>query len=199
MRVGEKLYFSPNFRFSALANVIDSDDKVKLIGAFRDRVFGYYLNPAEEADQKKYGFACGVLCVTAIDFIARFVTGKMQKNETHDRIKIWLEGNINEFTNPNPQNPTSTLADRFYFDFRCGLVHEGRVCNLGQFDYNQSELVSVKQDVMLINPTLLLAGIRRSLEDYLRSIRRDSREFADFKKNLLNDFGEEIRRARVIS
>jgi len=195
MKVGDKLYFSPKFKFTDL----HWDDQEKLIDAFADRLFGFYLDPTKKLNEENHGFLCGIICVTAIDFIARIVTGKTGKDKTHERIKEWLEANIQEFRKPNPKEPTETLADRFYIDFRCGLVHEGRINNLGQFSYEQQELVSLEQDVMLINPELLLVEVERALESYLALLHTDTDAFEKFKNNLRNDFEEEVIRARTLS
>ncbi len=53
MRIDNKIYFSPNIRFTD----IDWDDKCKLIDAFKDRVEGFYLKPAKILNKERYGFA----------------------------------------------------------------------------------------------------------------------------------------------
>ncbi len=70
MKIGEMLYFSPKYKFSDLK----WDDKKTLIEAFKDRVRGFYLEPARQLNDAKKGFATGVLCVTTIDFLARIET-----------------------------------------------------------------------------------------------------------------------------
>lgn len=195
MKTGDMLYFSPKFKFADLP----LDDREKLIDAFADRLLGFYLEPTKKLNEKKHGFLCGIICVTTIDFIARIVTGKTGKTETRERFKEWLEANIQEFRKPNPKEPTETLAARFYRDFRCGLVHEGRITNLGQFSYEQQELVSLEQDVMLVNPELLLVEIERALGSYLALLRTNTDAFEKFEKNLRNDFEEEVIRARSLS
>ena len=191
MRVGEFLYFSPNFKFADL----DWDDQENLIRAFQDRVFGFYLTPARELNRKGYGFACGVLCVATVDFIARIATGEQQDGR---RFVSWLRSNIKEFDKPNPKNPTLTLATRFYDEFRNGLVHEGLIKNLGQFSYEKGELVLLDGDVMLINPKLLLVEVEKALEGYLKKLHEDPMIFKKFKNTLKNDFEQEVNRAKRI-
>lgn len=69
MREEDKLHFSPKYIFAD----IDFDNKEKLIDAFNDRVYGFYLNPAKLLDNNRLGFACGLMCAATIDFLARLI------------------------------------------------------------------------------------------------------------------------------
>ncbi len=71
MRVGDVLFFSPRFRFADL----DFDDQAKLVEAFRDRAFGFYLTPAFKLLQQRDAFAGGLVCCSAIDFLAKYAIG----------------------------------------------------------------------------------------------------------------------------
>lgn len=84
MKVGDILYFSPELKF----NELNWADKETLIEAFADSVEGFYLNPVKLLNEKCSGFACGVICVTAIDLIARIATGKQNSGK---RIVKWLQ------------------------------------------------------------------------------------------------------------
>lgn len=129
------------------------------------------------------------------DFVARIETGE---NKAKVRIPKWLRDNIKEFDKPNPENPKETLADRFYLDFRNGLVHEGRIKNLGQFSYEDEEIVSLKSGVMLINPRLLLIEMKRALKIYFKKLHNDPDIFRKFRENFMKDFEEEVNRAKTI-
>lgn len=48
MKVGDILYFSPNYKFS----VLNWDDKKILIDAFKDRVKGFYIEPARKLNDE---------------------------------------------------------------------------------------------------------------------------------------------------
>ena len=66
MRIGDALWFSPRFRFADM----NFDDKTMLIQAFRDRVDGFFLQPAGRSIAAKDAFAGGLVCCAAIEFIA---------------------------------------------------------------------------------------------------------------------------------
>jgi len=49
MKIGDNLYFSHEYKFTQL----DWDNKKELIEAFKDRVKGFYLNPAKKLNEEK--------------------------------------------------------------------------------------------------------------------------------------------------
>ncbi len=187
MEVGGILYFSPKYKFSDL----NWDDKEILIDAFKDRVEGFYLEPAEQLNGDKKGFAIGVLCVTTIDFLARITTGT---DNVGGRIKRWLTKYIDEF---GIDDPSRTLAQRFYEEFRNGLVHEGRIKNCGQFSNKyEEELIHVEGEIMVINPVLLLKKIKTSFETYICDVVKETSLFYQFKRTLIRDFGDDVDLAK---
>jgi hypothetical protein len=177
----DTIYFSPSYKFKD----IDWSDNAKLINAFKDRVFGFYLNPAETLNQKKEGFAAGLLCVATIDFLARISLG--EKKKPGIRIKEWISENIPDFKK-NSRSPGI-----FYQFFRNGLVHEGRIKNGGQFTYEIPGTVYLEKEVMLINPGNLLKDIKTSVVDYLKILECDKEKFKKFKDQVKDDFKEEIK------
>jgi hypothetical protein len=189
MRVGDILYFSPNYKFS----VLNWDDKKILIDAFKDRVKGFYIKPAEKLNDDKNGFAAGVLCVTTIDFLARITIGA---DNVGERIERWLRKCITEFNQKDPDNRSRTLARRFYEEFRNGLVHEGRIKNCGQFSDNYSELIHMEDKIMVINPVLLLEETKTSFETYMDNVENDTSLFHQFRCALIIYFGDDVEWAK---
>jgi hypothetical protein len=188
MKKGENIYFSPEYKFSDL----EWDNKESLIQAFCDRVNGYYLKPCEKlGEEKEVGFAMGVLCITTIDFLARISTGIGQ---TKKRIKKWLLNNIEEFKMKDPNDEKKTLSDRFYEDFRNGIVHEGRIKRAGQFSF-ESEILSVENGIIVVNPKLLLREITEAFEKYIHEIKNDKFAFEKFRCSFINDFHEDFELA----
>jgi hypothetical protein len=155
-----------------------------VIEAFRDRVEGFYLCPAQKLNRDKDGFAAGLLCVAAIDFLARI---SLDANRVRDRIVKWLGTNIIGFD--------SELADRFYEEFRNGLVHEGRIKNAGQFSCEYRKVISMVDDTMLVNPDLLLNGVIDSFQSYLKKLRTDDLIYRALRYALLSDFQREVELA----
>jgi len=187
MRVGEVLYFSPKFRFSEL----DFNDAETLIRAFSDRVDGFYLEPARRLLQAGDAFACGLMCCTSIDFLARY------ESVTGSRITEWLKKNVPEFDKPDPQDSRRTVACRFEADFRNGLAHEGRIKNLGQFSLDRRTLLRFVDSAMIVNPCLLLEAIRTAFAKYCTDLQSDQSALENLISRLKSDFSQEIAASRM--
>lgn len=193
MRIGDVLFFAPNHRFADL----NLGDSTSLIKAFKARVEGFYLVPARKLLEADDAFAAGVICVTLIDFIARYSSGG--KEAVGARFTSWLKDNIAEFKDPDPLKPLRTLAGRFYDDFRNGLVHEGRIKNLGQFSTDLREphdfparLLALIDGGMIVNPALLIGKTDEAITRYFESVLKDVSEFEKLKRQLEVDFQAEI-------
>lgn len=182
LREKNKLHFSPNCIFGEL----DFDNRERLIECFRDRIFGFYIEPAKLLDKENLAFSCGLLCAATIDSLARIL---YPDKKVGFRIMKWLDNNIAEFREDK-------YSERFYYDFRCGLVHEGRIKNPGEFSYDSEELVTRVDGVMRINPRRLLLRLERAVEKYLLELESDPISFSKFKEALEKDFEEEVRMER---
>lgn len=185
MRIGGELYFSQKFKFVDL----DLNDKEGLLEAFKDRVEGFYLRPAKLLNKEKNGFACGLICLSAIDFLSRI--RYKERNRVGMRNKKW----ITEYL-----GIPDIGAKQIYEQFRNGLVHEGRVKELGQFWYKSPKLTWIekeqKSNVMLINPDKLLASLEKGFSRYLIELKEDNQKFELFRKIFVEDFGDEIKKAK---
>ncbi len=85
-------------------------------------------------------------------------------------------------------------ANRFYFEFRNGLVHEGRIKNGAQFSYEYTKLVTMLKGSMVVNPDILLIKISKSFEDYISKVKMDDTEFKKLEDYLKN-FDKELEYA----
>jgi hypothetical protein len=184
-----ELWFAPDRR---MAN-IDLDDPVGLIDAFRDRVEGFFLEPARHlktmAQEEASLFASALICAATIESLARFDPTVRNSNQP---IADWLYVNIPQFCRDVGGKSAAT-----YFDerFRNGLVHEGYVASLGRLG-NLDEVVTIDRDVVTVDPFLLIEEIANWLsrfQDDLKDNRRDVRAFQHRMKEL---FEAEINRAR---
>lgn len=167
---------------------------MKLIDAFRDRVYGYYLEPAKSLNSVPHGFGCGLLCAATIDLLARPEYAKYDESRKEDVVKgkdyiKWLKGNIKDFAKED-------YAERFYKYFRCGLVHEGRIKELGQFSYDKDGFIFVEGDVTIIHPEKLLDKIEEAFQMYMDRLEKDQTAYSQFRDRLAKDFKEEVDRAK---
>ena len=187
MKIGEILYFSPNYKFLDLK----WDDKENLIKAFNDRVQGFYIQPTCQLNKDEKGFAAGILCITTIDFLAKI------DYKVRNQIKKWLKDNIDDFKKSDPDfRGNRSLADRFYDEFRDGLIHEGRIKNGGQFSYDFQLLIKLQDGAMIINPDIFLKEIINYVDKFIIKITQDDTTFYKFRDYLKQDFQKEIELAR---
>jgi len=183
MRKGDELYFSPEYKFTDL----NLDDKENLLIMFNDRVYGFYLNPAKELCEKKHAFAAGVICSSTIDFLAKIkYSNPTSRTNSKANFITWLTENIPSFSKQN--------AEKFYGNFRSGLIHGGKIDECGQFSFDFDELIktiSNKKDIMIVNPEILLKAIIDYFEKYIKYLKNDT-EFKKFNDFLKKYFKEEI-------
>lgn len=178
MRIDEHLLFSPNNKFED----IDLKDKNLLIDAFKDRVEGFYLEPINLLNTNKKAFASGTLCTTAIDFLARIYF-----SDDKDRVGWRIKKLFKEFMINDTKN-----ASYFYKFFRNGLVHEGRIKKGHQFSYDFPELIFEDNDIMIINPKILLDKISIFLDKYCEELKNDEDKFNHFRNMIQNDMEKEL-------
>jgi len=202
MRIDDQIYFAPGIRFQDL----NWDNPLALVDAFKKRVCGLYLIPAQDfitiarndPDVNRLpglAFGCGVLCSTAIDFLAGFEF--FPSKNVSVRYEKWLLRRIGMLAQANPGNPKKTLAVRFYEDFRNGLVHEGRIKNASQFSLDQglfqeNPLYTIIQGTMIVNPAELLECIRSGLNTYLDETQFDENSIEKLKNTLNSFFSADI-------
>ena len=176
MRIGDVVYFSPRFRFSEL----DLRDTDQLVEAVTDRLLGFYLDPASRLIAAGDAFAAGLLCCTAIDFLA-LCSGSKRPEE-------WLQKNIPVFSE------NGATAVHFWNWFRNGLVHEARVKSFGQFSLDSPKLMAAIGPALVVNPKLLLEAIRTAMAAFFD--RLDEGQTVQLVKLLERYFEAEIAAAK---
>ena len=194
-REGE-LYYSPSYKFEDLKKAINNGDKDKIIIMFKERVKELYLKPArlliEHAKEDRnmgFVFSAGLICVSVIDFLGRFYMGCPEK-DVRSRFICWLLS----YMRP-PFDGYS--ANRFYEDFRNGLVHECRIKNGGEFSLSIQKPLVKREGYLVVNPKVLLEKIKNGFNKYLEDLRKNnilSEELINcLKKDFESDFSKNGR------
>jgi hypothetical protein len=192
MKIGDILYFSPKFKFIDL----EFENEETLIKAFDDRVRSLYLEPSYKLlDKEEFAFAVGLICVSMIDLLARISS---VRKAVGDRYEKWILKNIPELVENMSTRHARCMAKLFYEDFRCGLVHEGRIKNCGQFSYDIDSLAIIEEDIMLVNPKKLLESVERAFANYLEEIKTNENSFREFRDALKRDFGDDVALAKEV-
>jgi len=178
MRIGHILYFSPNVKFADLGTA----GPQTLLEAFRDRVEGYYLQPAMRSVEAGDAFAGGIVCCAAIELIADMLADQQPCD--------WLAANIPEFANAETRP--------FWGYFRDGLMHEGRIRGneqlSGQFSLQAPRMVERIGSLLIVNPGLLLNTVA---EAFQRNCEQGTEpQIARLARSLRRRFRAEIEAAK---
>ncbi len=177
MRIGDLLYFAPGLRFDE----VDLDGP-GLPNQFKRRMTGFYIEPAEECGRHGYAFAAGVLLVSCIDALARLRSG----DGVGKRFGKFVAKELRSFSNDD-------LAERFYEDFRNGLVHEARLKNGGQFSLETGDTVEQLRGIILVNPYRLAKEVRGALDSYVTLLTSNEAEREKLADALRRDHSEDFR------
>ena len=178
MKIGEHLFFAPGVRFAD----IDVNDQ-SVINHFHSRIEAYYLNPAKTLlKNEDYAFPATLLLASAIDAIARYAS-KPAPNRV--RYIGWLQTEL-------PCVSAKPLAEQFYDDFRCGLVHEARAKNGCVFTTLTARSVFVEKGIMAINPKYLVQDVSVALDSFCANLKKSPIAFLKFQNELKRDFQHEL-------
>lgn len=180
MRIGDLLFFAPGLRFDQ----VDLDGS-ELPEQFRQRIEGLYIRPAEECAGGGHAFAAGVLLVSCIDALAKLRFG----NGVGERFRRFAREELKSFASDDH-------AQRFYEEFRNGLVHEARLKEGAQFSLEIGATVQNVDGLLLVNPELLAAEVRSALDNYVRLARDDTKELAMLRQAIRKDNAKDFLFAR---
>ena len=173
----EKLHYTSEHTFAKLKDALRGD-KEMVIQMFEQRVKELYLEPARllikcaKRRRNYIGslFSAGLICVSTIDFLGRYYTGCPER-DVKCRFICWLLSYM--------QPPFyGYLANKFYEDFRNGLVHECRIKNGGEFSLSIDNLFVLKEvdnrKYLVVNPEVLLEKIEEGFNKYLEDLRKNN-------------------------
>lgn len=176
VNIADILYFAPGIRF------VDIDlNGLGLPDQFKTRILGFYVSPAEECAQHHHAFAAGVLLVTCIDALARLKYG----GKVGDRFREFASEQLQSFSQVG-------LDQRFYDDFRNGLVHEARLKRGAQFSLETGTTVTQFNEILVVNPKYLATEVRTALESYVAVLKRDGAERQKLADMLKQDLEEDL-------
>ena len=177
MRISDVLYFAPGIPFKQVGLT-----GAELPGQFKCRMAGFYVEPAEQCAQHGYAFAAGVLLVSCIDALARLRFG----DGVGKRFRKFACEELQSFSNDD-------LAERFYEEFRNGLVHEGRLKKGSQFSLDTRATVEQLNGILVVNPTHLGAEVQSALDAYVALAARDDAERRKLATALRQDLEDDFR------
>jgi hypothetical protein len=176
-RIADTLFFAPGIAFAAL----DIDTGERLPTQFRQRIAGFYLNPAVDLAAERHAFAAGVLVVCAIDALALFTTGSQT-----------VTGRIIAFCRNIPELADEENARIFCQSFRHGLVHHARVMDGNEFSDRIKQIAVRNGEHLAVNPLLLAKKVLEMLDEYVDGLNRDPEAKAALLKKIKRTFRYEL-------
>lgn len=178
MRIGDRLFFAPGIRFDE----VDFESH-ELPNQFRQRIRGYYLEPAAKAVAAGDAFAAGILLVVCIDALARFQVG----GQVGDRFETFARNELASFS-------AESRARELYETFRNGLVHEARIKFGAQFslDFDPALAYYRSNGVTIINPACLFDELGQALDAYIERLITDEEAFERLAAILKEDHAQDV-------
>ena len=186
MKIKDHLYFAPGVSFHGL-NVYAPD----ILGKFRRRIEGYYLEPARLLTKEEHAFAATVLLVSCLDALARYDSIN-PKNSGGNRKRYidWLNANM-------PKVFSENFATIFYDDIRCGAVHEARIKNGCVFTFYTGSAIFCENNIMAVNPERLADHVTDALNQFCEARTADPSKLKKFQDDLKDDFNIELKTSNI--
>lgn len=184
-----EVWFAPGIRMVDL----NFDDPVSLVGAFHERIRGFFLGPVQllqKSEPPESGLFVGALsCAAAVEAIAS-VDPKFRGRDA--LIASWLEAHVPAF---RERIGDTTLAQIFERRYRHHLAHKAYVSlgRLGDID----GAVSSDSGVVTVNPFLLAREVESVLLQLVADVREGRRDPQAFAYSLRELFEPEVRQAKA--
>ncbi len=172
------MYIAPGYRDEDWKKLnLDDDassDWAKAIKILEARIKGRYLDPADmliSADQKespknrRFGFSVLAIDCLLVETFQAFIEGRKEtRNLSEKMFKLFLTTRPAFSSYFNQQR-----AKRFYYDFRCGILHQAEV-PADSVVWSVGPLVKVDGKKMTINRTKFHDALKKEFDAYLKDL-----------------------------
>lgn len=155
-----------------------NDDRKALAQFVRDRFNERYFNPIESAPLKcKHGFTSLAVCCLVIETLESFYQGRA---DTKGHSKEMFDSFF-----ANRGTPLKVFGggnDWFYYDIRCGILHQSEARN-GWHVLRSGPLLDMTTKKK-INATKFIRELRKAVDAYAAKLVNDDQHWEAFKKKM---------------
>lgn len=168
-----------------------SNDWERAIDIFSKRLTERYLEPADrlveiekdlQPTQKKYGFTVLAIDCMLIETLQSFYEGETDTNGKSKKMFVnFLTGRDSFKT----YFTTTDLAERFYYNYRCGILHQSET-QVGAKVWAVGELLMQHGTDLTVNRVAFHEGLKKEFEKYIETLKNpsNSNERANFEKKM---------------
>lgn len=162
-------WISPNYQNTDFPRGMNLDEKIMI---FEDRVCGWQFDIAQQCELSinHSGFAVLQIVTSYFEMIAKFDTGFTRNGRSEEYFKKGVYDIFPGFSTLSP-SLQNTILKRLYKDLRCGLYHSGTVGPSIMIDPNALVPFSGNNNTIIINPRIVISGIRQHFQTYIQQLR----------------------------
>lgn len=125
---------SVEFNANIFLKDLPNQSPVAIFDGWLERIESYYLAGAEKMDATQNGFASMILQLCALDSLGTLL---MNNADPEDKIREFCKKVITESPGHGLSGAEINKAsEHLYFQYRCGLVHNGFTVQVGRFAKN---------------------------------------------------------------
>lgn len=186
MRLPVATYISENYTYEDYQKLkfeLDSTEDIweEAIKIFVDRInsriiyaIDKLMENKDRYEMLKYGFPIMILQCSLIDTLAKFRYGS--NKQTRRFKKFLIEYLLFDFKEEEKEK----IADKFYEDIRCGLVHSGSTENMSGLSCDSWNLITTMKEegkeFISVDIFIMDKVLRKYLKEYIQKLRNKDEE-----------------------
>lgn len=167
-----------------------SKDWEKAIYVFKTRIYSRFIDPADvlvsidekkPAPERRFGFAILAIDCAVVETLGAFQEGLKDTDKKSKAI-------FAQFLSTSPgfrQHFTRACAEKFYKDFRCGILHQAETGGKSKV-WSVGELIREDSGKLTVNRTKFHDQLKADMESYLTALRdpKNTRLRTNFRKKM---------------
>lgn len=181
---------SPNYRVMDWSNAMRSDDWVKMVAIFRDRLDGRFLEPVDHIAAAPEigefaGFSIMALDCLLVETLNQFYQGLDETPRGHKE-QFWKFFCASEHFQPDF---TKEVSDIFYSHVRCGLLHQAQTKKGTLIRADQGKMVNPAPggvaNGIIVDRVLFHNALKQEIETYIGNLGSDDEANENLRTNFI--------------